>query len=80
MSQRGVEVLFQDSLGIGPTAFIRHQRLHGVRRELLEARQEHGLVKELALKWGFWHMGHFSRNYRQLFGESPSVTLGRSTG
>lgn len=77
MSQRGVEVLFQDSLGIGPAAFIRHQRLHGVRRALLEAQPESGVVKELALDWGFWHMGHFSRNYRMLFGESPSATLGR---
>ncbi len=78
MSQRGLEVLFQDSLGIGPSAFIRCQRLHGVRRELLAAEAMAGGVKTLALKWGFWHLGHFSRNYRSLFGENPSATLLRS--
>lgn len=75
MSARGVEVLFRSTLGIGPNAFIRHQRLHGVRRALLAAEPESGLVKELALQWGFWHMGHFSKNYRTLFGECPKVTL-----
>jgi AraC-like DNA-binding protein len=75
MSARGVEVLFRSSLGIGPNAFIRHQRLHGVRRALLAAEPEPGVVKELALQWGFWHMGHFSKNYRTLFGECPTSTL-----
>lgn len=75
MSPRGVEVLFRNSLGIGPNAFIRHQRLHGVRRALLAADSEAGVVKELALQWGFWHMGHFSKNYRTLFGECPTSTL-----
>ena len=77
MSARGVEVLFRSSLGIGPNAFIRHQRLHGVRRALLAAEPEAGVVKELALQWGFWHMGHFSENYRTLFGECPTSTLTR---
>ena len=76
MSARGVEVLFHSSLGIGPSAFIRHQRLHGVRRALLTMKPETGAIKEVALKWGFWHMGHFSKNYRSLFGESPTETLG----
>lgn len=77
LSRRGVEMLFQDSLGIGPTAFIRHQRLHGVRRALLAANPSPGLVKKTAMEWGFWHMGHFSGGYRALFGESPSSTLMR---
>lgn len=77
MSRRGVELLFQDSLGIGPNAFLRHQRLHGVRRALKEAPQVAGVVKQTAFAWGFWHMGHFSHEYRSLFGESASATLSR---
>lgn len=77
MSKRGVEVLFRASLGITPHAFVRNQRLHGVRRALLESSPGAGSVKESALEWGFWHMGHFSANYRQLFGETPSMTLSR---
>lgn len=78
LSRRGVEVMFQDSLGIGPTAFLRHQRLHGVHRALQAAPPVPGAVKESALEWGFWHMGHFSQEYRAFFGESPSETLTRS--
>ena len=77
LSRRGVEMLFQDSFGIGPSAFIRHQRLHGARRALLAATPAPGMVKKIALDWGFWHMGHFSNGYRVLFGESPSMTLSR---
>jgi len=78
MSKRGVELMFQDALGIGPNAFIRHQRLHRVRRALKTAPQVAGAVKEIALAWGFWHLGHFSQEYRKLFGESPSSTLYRN--
>lgn len=77
MSRRGVELLFQDSMGIGPSAFLRHQRLHAVRRALKAAPCVAGVVKETALALGFWHMGHFAREYRDLFGESPSATLSR---
>lgn len=75
MSRRGVELMFRKSLGIGPGAFIRQQRLHGVRRELLAGDPGSGTVKQLAIEWGFLHMGHFSKNYRELFGETPSQTL-----
>lgn len=79
MSPRGVEVLFRNSLGIGPSAYIRHQRLHGVRRTLLAEAPKPGVIKEVALKWGFWHMGHFSKHYRSLFGECPTQTLVTNT-
>lgn len=77
MSRRGVELLFQDSMGIGPNAFLRHQRLHGARRALEATSPSSGVVKQIALAWGFWHMGHFSREYQSLFGERPSATLFR---
>lgn len=70
--------MFQDSLGIGPNAFIRHQRLHGVRRELRVAPPQSGVVKASALQWGFRHLGHFAREYHSLFGESPRATLTRA--
>jgi AraC-like DNA-binding protein len=79
LSRRGVEMLFRDTLGIGPITFLRHQRLHGVRRALLTVPPRRGTVKKTALEWGFWHMGHFSKEYREFFGESPSTTLSLRT-
>lgn len=77
LSRRGVENLFMDLLGISPTTYLRHQRLHGVRRALQHATPKSGAVKQAALEWGFWHLGHFARDYGKLFGESPSATLQR---
>ena len=77
LSRRGVELLFQDSLGIGPNAYLRKQRLHAVRRALQAAPQVAGVVKQTAFAWGFWHMGHFSREYHMLFGESPGAIMSR---
>ena len=37
-------------------------------------------VTDLAMKWGFTHLGRFSRAYKEFFGELPSTqkTLRRS--
>ena len=78
VTPRGLEILFQDLLGVSPITYLRHQRLHGVRRGLQDADPAPGVVKEVALNWGFWHLGNFAHDYRQLFGESPSATLASS--
>lgn len=75
MSRRGLEYLFRDTLDIGVNAFVHRQRLHGARGALLRAEPEPGGVKRIALDWGFWHFGRFAREYRELFGECPNVTL-----
>lgn len=78
LSRRGVENMFNDLLGINPITYLRHQRLHGVRRALTSAEPALGVVKEKALQWGFRHLGRFSREYFEFFGESPRETLARS--
>ena len=75
LSRRGVEYLFLDLLGISASVFLLRSRLHGVRRELLASPPNHGLVKQAALNWGFWHLGRFASEYQALFGEKPSETL-----
>lgn len=75
MSRRGLEVMFRDLLGVSPITYLRHQRLHGVRRALRSAEPIPGAIKTAALDQGFRHMGHFARDYRNFFGESPKETL-----
>jgi AraC family ethanolamine operon transcriptional activator len=36
--------------------------------------------REIAIEWGFWHMGQFAADYRRQFGELPSETLTREAG
>jgi AraC family ethanolamine operon transcriptional activator len=69
---------FRDHLGMGPMAFLKLHRLHGVRRLLLAADPQVTRIQPLAMEWGFLNPGHFARDYRRLFGERPSDTLGRS--
>ncbi|MEA5474461.1 helix-turn-helix domain-containing protein [Synechococcus sp. CCY9201] len=66
---------FQEHLGMGPMAYIKLHRLHGIRRELLTADPRAVTIGGLALRWGFLNAGHFARDYRRLFGELPSQTL-----
>lgn len=66
---------FREHLGMGPMAYFKLQRLHGVRRGLLEAQAGGVTISGLAASWGFLNPGHFARDYRRLFGELPSATL-----
>lgn len=77
MTERTIENLFHDFLGIAPSTYLKCQRLYGVRCALAMSEMAAGVVKKHALDWGFWHLGHFARDYRLFFGESPSETLAR---
>ena len=59
---------FREHLGMGPMAYLKLQRLHGVRRALLAADPQATRISELAAQWGFLNAGHFARDYRTLFG------------
>ncbi|MEB3317012.1 MAG: helix-turn-helix domain-containing protein [Cyanobacteriota bacterium] len=69
---------FQDHLGMGPMAYVKLLRLHGIRRQLLAAEPGEVQIGALAQTWGFGNAGHFAADYRRLFGESPRDTLNRS--
>jgi AraC family ethanolamine operon transcriptional activator len=70
VSRRTLQYCFQDALGIGPLDFMLSLRLMGARRMLRRS----ATVTDAAVHWGFWHFGHFSKNYRAMFGELPSQT------
>lgn len=74
-SPRALEYGFQEVFGISPMAYVRCSRLSRVRRELYVAPAVNGIVTQLAMKWGFWHLSQFSKDYYELFGELPSATL-----
>ena len=73
LSTRSIQTACAQTLGISPKIFLRALRLSEVRREIVYS----NTVSEAATRWGFWHFGHFSRDYRSMFGELPSATLAR---
>ena len=78
VSARTLEYGFREFYDVGPMAYLRSVRLSRVRRALRSARRTGVSVTKVARRWHFTHLGQFSRNYRLLFGESPSETLARS--
>ncbi|PQV52430.1 helix-turn-helix domain-containing protein [Paraburkholderia sp. BL21I4N1] len=75
-SRRTLQYAFEDTVGVNPSAYIRAVRLDHVRRGLRGAQS----VTEVATRWGFWHFGNFSNEYRGQFGELPSETWRRARG
>lgn len=77
-SARALEYAFRELFGVSPLAYAKCARLSRVRRDLLDAGVPRRSVTETATRWGFWHLGQFSKDYRSLFGELPSATLARA--
>ncbi|MDG2990825.1 helix-turn-helix domain-containing protein [Candidatus Synechococcus calcipolaris G9] len=78
VSKSALSYGFQDIFGMSSIAYLKIQRLKGVRNALKKSNPESDSVMGIANRYGFWHMGHFSTDYKHMFGESPSVTLQRS--
>ena len=68
---------FQQSRGYSPMAFARTIRLKRA-RQMLSAPDPETSVTAVAFTCGFGNLGHFARDYREAFGERPSVTLARA--
>ena len=76
VTRRTLQNHFQRVVGESPADFLKAVRLNACRRRLREARAGAALtVQEVAAQWGFFHMGHFSADYKAMFGELPSLTL-----
>ena len=75
VSARRLHDAFRAALGMSPHAYLKSRRLMLVHRALLGRPDGPELVKSVALGHGFWHLGHFARDYHDLFGELPSATL-----
>ena len=67
---------FKDTKGVSPMRYVCNARFERVREALARA-QPGESVTEIAMRWGFSHLGRFSVEYRRRFGESPSDTLRR---
>ena len=75
VSERTLEYAFREVMGLTPVAYLTRLRLHRVRQALLAATHGSTTVSSVALDWGFWHFGEFSRAYKECFGELPADTL-----
>ena len=78
VSRRYLEYAFSDAFGTSPSRYLRLLRLTEVRHRLRALGHTTTVTRE-ATRLGFCHLSQFSVQYKQLFGQSPSTTLGAAT-
>lgn len=65
---------FKDLFGVGPVTYLKIRRLSAVHRRLQERDLSLRII-DIAADFGFWHMGHFSSDYKRMFGKTASETV-----
>lgn len=75
VSVRSLHYVFRQRMGTSPRSYAQSLRLSRARADLRVARPGEVTVAEVAVKWGFWHLGRFAATYRSTFGELPSESL-----
>ncbi len=78
-SERVLEYAFNKIYGLSPKRFLTVLRLNKARKLLLDANAYQVNVTSIAMSCGFRHMGRFAAEYKSMFGELPSHTLGSKT-
>ena len=71
-SSRTVERIFHQELQMTPSTYVRVRRLNAVKREIVGGGGAEKSITEIAMNYGFGHLGRFSAAYREHFGHSPS--------
>ncbi len=74
---RTLQDAFRREFGVGPQRYHALLRMRAARLQLLEGHPNNTRVADAATAHGFVHLGRFAVTYRDLFGETPSATLGR---
>ncbi|WP_249154276.1 helix-turn-helix transcriptional regulator [Bradyrhizobium manausense] len=77
ISSRSLQLGFRKHCETSPAYYLRGVRLDAVHSELSSPGNTLP-VSEVALKWGFAHMGRFAAQYRRTFGVAPSETARRA--
>jgi AraC-like DNA-binding protein len=76
VSARSLFSAFRAGRGYSPMDFVKRVRLGRARQKLSRPDAE-ASVTTVAFECGFGNPGHFAKDYRESFGESPSETLRR---
>lgn len=77
VSSRSLFAGFRRVRNTSPMLYLKEVRLRRVNEELQRSSVGSTTVTEVAFRWGFSHLGHFTTDYKRRFGESPSGTLAR---
>ena len=76
VSARTLQQGFRHFRNTSPMSYLHEIRLNAAHEELSQTCAR-ASVTEIAVKWGFTHLGRFAHDYRKRFGESPSKTINK---
>lgn len=76
VSERTLQYAFREYVGMSPVAYLRRCRLNRARSVLKASDPRTTTVTQVAMRFGFLHLGRFAADYGQLFHQPPSATLG----
>ncbi|MBY3222728.1 helix-turn-helix transcriptional regulator [Rhizobium laguerreae] len=76
VSVRTLQQGFRQFRQTTPMSYLQDLRMAAAHRDLLES-DEKQAIADIALRWGFTHLGRFAAEYRKRFGKLPSQTLKR---
>lgn len=79
VSPRTLQRSFRERFNSTISDYIKTVRLDAARRALATARPDGNSVTTIAQQHGFRHLGRFSVQFRERFGESPRDTLAKRT-
>jgi AraC-like DNA-binding protein len=73
-SERSLRNAFQERFGCPPKQWIRRTRMEAARRRLLDPAPGDS-VSSIAQELGYQHVSQFSRDFRCVFGQRPSLVM-----
>jgi AraC-like DNA-binding protein len=74
VSERRLRKAFTDEFDLPPSQYFRAWALNEAHSRLTNDQNRHTTVTQVAHVLGFDHLGRFAGHYKQVYGESPSVT------
>jgi AraC family ethanolamine operon transcriptional activator len=75
ISPRNAYLTFNKFYGFTPKQFLMSIRLTRAKKAFESSDFSFKSIQQIALENGFYHMSHFSKIYRDFFGELPSETV-----
>lgn len=77
VSIRTLEYAFREKYNMTPKQYLRTIKLNKVKKTLSHSNPTENSIADIANQNGFWHMGQFAKDYKNLFGELPSETTAK---
>jgi len=75
ISERTLRSGFKNLFGLSPKQYHNSYRMGKVHHAFLQSDNSLDTVESIAYDHGFSHMGHFSANYKSMFGNTPLYSL-----